>query len=317
MVIATHGGSVVGARPFLPLRMRAGGETTVGLQTCDTVVRADHRRRGVFTAMTSWAYDRYARLEPTFAFHLPNAVAREAYRSVGAREVGEVPTYYRIHRPLALLGERNGGNRSEPLDVALTAGAWTYLHAREVTRPPTTDLRVERHDEVPAETFAALYRRRAPRRLHAVRDEAFYRWRFSNPDWSYSAFTAWRGDEPVAGLVTGTRAEGQIVTYLVEAVPLAGGDGWREALTALLRRALRAHDAVDLVAASGRVLPTELLADFGFHGDGVLPLSAAADPTRLLVSWLDDEAGRPWRVDGVDLTEPENWLLPFSEQDTA
>jgi hypothetical protein len=176
---------------------------------------------------------------------------------------------------------------------------------------------VERHESVPAETLARLYRSRVPDRLHAVRDEAFYRWRFANPDWAYRTFVARRDGEPVAALVTGTRAEGTIVTYLTEVVPLEGGEGWREALTALLARALSDHDAVDLVAASGWVLPRDLLARFGFHADDALPLSAAADPTVLLASWLSPEDGTPWRVGGLDVTRPENWLLPFSEQDTA
>lgn len=319
IVVATHEGAVVGARPFLPFRMAAAGETTVGLQTCDTVVHADHRRRGVFTEMTRRAFAHYADREPAFAFHLPNEVAREAYRSLGARDVGTVPTHYRIQRPPALLRDWDELPDSAALDLAMTAGAWTYLHAHDAVSPTADDLRVERHATVPVETMARLYRERIPERLHAVRDEAFYRWRFSNPDWAYRTFTAWRDGHPVAGLITGTRAEGQIVTYVTEVVPLSGGDDWRAAVAALLARALDFHDAVDLVAASGRVVPRDLLARFGFHADDSLPLSAASDPTVLLVSSLSPDAGSrsQWRVGDVDVTEAESWLLPFSEQDTA
>lgn len=319
IVVATRDGSVVGARPFLPFPMAAGGERTVGLQTCDTVVHVDHRRRGVFSEMTRRAFDHYADREPAFAFHLPNEAARKAYRSLGARAIGTVPTHYRIQRPLALLRDRDELPGSAALDVALTAGAWTYLHAHDAVAPPPDGFRVERHEAVPAGTLARLYRGRVPERLHAVRNEAFYEWRFSNPDWAYRTFTAWRDGRPVAGLVTGTRAEGEIVTYVTEVVPLGGGDDWRAAVAALLARALDDHDAVDLVAASGWVLPREVLARFGFNADDSLPLSVASDPTVLLVSWLATDGGQrpPWRVGDVDLRTPESWLLPFSEQDTA
>lgn len=297
--------------------MTAGGEMTVGLQTCDTVVDAEHRRRGVFTEMTRRAFDHYADRGHDLAFHLPNEGARKGYRSLGARTVGTVPTHYRIQRPLGLVRGPGGQSSSGALDVALTAGAWTYLHAQEVVAPSTGDVRVERHEHVPAETLSRLYRKRVPDRLHAVRDAEFYRWRFANPDWAYRTFLARRDGEPVAGLITGTRAEDAIVTYVTEVVPLAGGEGWRAAVSALLARAVSEHDAVDVVAASGRVVPRELLARFGFHADDSLPLSLASDPTVLLVSWLGSDDDAAWRVGGLDVTRAANWLLPFSEQDTA
>ena len=316
IVVATHDGTVVGARPFFPIRMVAGGEETIALQTCDTVVHEDHRRQGVFTEMTRQAFEHFADREPSFAFHLPNEVAQEAYRSLGARVVGEVPTFYRIQRPLALLRDRTDAPDSAALDDALTAGAWTYLHATDVVSPTTADVRVERHEAVPAATLAGLYRERIPERLHAVRDEAFYEWRFANPDWSYTTYTAWRDGDPVAGLVAGTRKEGPLVTYLTEVVPLVGGDDWWRALEALLAGALADHDGVDLVAVSGWVVPRDLLARFGFLADDSLPLSMAADPTVLFVSPLPG-AGSSGGMAGLDLLATESWLLPLSEQDTA
>lgn len=317
IVVASHEGAIVGARPCLPLRMYANGESITAIQTCDTVVDESHRRQGIFTEMTRFAFDYYAGRGCPLAIHLPNDVARQAYSSIGARVVGDVPTYYRIQRPLAMLQDRGAAADSAALDAALTAGAWTYLHAQDVGSSPAGDVHVERHETVPAATLARLYRKRVPDRIHAVRDEPFYRWRFSNPDWAYRTFVARRDGVPVAGLITGTRAEGPIVTYVTEVVPLVRGDSGRAVLEALLSRALADHDEVDVVVASGWVLPRRLLARFGFHGDDSFPLSVAADPTVLIVSRLAGDDETPWRVAGLDPLAPESWLLPFSEQDTA
>ncbi|MFW5977721.1 MAG: GNAT family N-acetyltransferase, partial [Halohasta sp.] len=199
--VAESDGELVGARPFLCFEMATGRRRLLGVQTCDTMVHPDHRRQGLFTRMTERAYDRYgSREEPVVQFSVPNQYSRPGYLKLGCAVVGPFALSHRIHRPESLVGDDR---------LARLAGAGRpilrlYTTARQRLATPTAgeDVSVRCHDRVPSGTFERLYESAVPNRIHAVRNRAFYEWRFDNPRWTYRAYTAHRNGEPVAGIVT-------------------------------------------------------------------------------------------------------------------
>jgi len=309
LFIAEHDGEVVGARPYLAYRMRAGDDTHLALQTGDTMVHPDHRRKGLLTRMTAASFEAYADGEPAFTFSVPNAISRPGYLRLGVELTGELTTRYRVQDPAAFAGKGRLARLAAP-------AARGYLGLLDGLYEAPLEVTVVRHADLPAGTLAALYRRRPPEGIHAQRDEAFYGYRLGNPDWEYTAYTARLGDTPVAGVVTGERTvEGRSVTNIAEVVPLVGDDQRDRALGALLARVIADSADSAVIAVRGSSVPAGLLRRLGFINDRQLPLSVVASPTVLITSPLPVDGS--WRVAGRDLRNLDNWQLTFLEQNTS
>lgn len=316
MFVAESNGCVVGVRPYIPFRMRLGGETALALLTADTMVHPDHRRRGLFTTLTEQSLSFYGDREPQFVFNQPNAASRPGFRELGWEELDEMTTYYRLQNPGALLTDRVDGM---PRQVSTLAGSLAdrVLGVRDHLAPSTDSPAVTRRRGVAADTLAALYRSDVPNGIHALRDEAFYRWRFASPEWTRATYVASVGGEPVAGALVRTRATDDVtVTQIADIVPLSGDEAWRSALTAIVDRVLDDVPDSDVVAAPARVFPAGVASAFGFLADDRLPLSRASNTDcRLCVRPLTDDGGGTGA--GVALTDAGNWHLTFAERDTA
>lgn len=317
MIVATYEGRVVGTKPALPLELRAGSETYQALQPADVMVHEDHRRRGLYSRTTERLKERYRDREAALFFNFPNEATLSGSLKHGWRIVEEVPTYYRVQRPEALVDDDDDRERLETL--ARLGGPFVrgYFRAREQLVESPTDVTVRRFADVPVAQFVELYERAIPGTIHANRDETFYEWRFENPNWSYDAYVATRRGEPIAGVVTGTRFEdGTKETCLTDVVPLATTRDRRDGLTAIIERIVADRRDVAMLAASGRAIPSELLAKFGFRSDQSLPFSTVTQPTTQVTYPLADDGGHEWTVAGRAIADPSNWTVTFAEQDT-
>jgi GNAT superfamily N-acetyltransferase len=314
LVAESEDGEFAGARPQVPFLMRAGDDTGLVLRFGDTMVHPDHRRRGVFSSLTERALEHYGRMPPRLCFNCPNHLSRPGFLDAGGTLVTELTSFYRVQNPEAYL------------DVPDTAGALVgavgraatrgYHRLRRATASAPDDVTVVRHDGVPVELLASLYERGVPRRIHAVRDERFLRWRYGNPQWEYAVHSARDGGRTVAALVTGRgRQGGNDVTAIVDALPLTGGETRRRGLRALLAAVLPRHADADVVAYSGRSIPREVLSSFGFLDDASAPLSWPASQSTLLAYDLTDESEPSWSLGGVDAREADGWSLSFTELD--
>ncbi|MDS0259928.1 GNAT family N-acetyltransferase [Haloarcula sp. S1CR25-12] len=311
IVVTEHDGDIVGARPNLAFQMRAGDTYHTALQSCDTMVDEAHRRQGLFSRMSERLFADYAEGQPAFTFNNPNQKTTAGLSKLGCDIAGEHTTYYRIQNPAAY-----AGIDSRLAETAGTQAARTYLATREQRFDPPSEVSVTRHTDIPAETLASLYRRRPPTEIHALRDEQFFRYRFGNPNWSYTAYTARIGGRPVAGVVTGTgEKEHHTVTNVADVVPLVGDAERDRALPAIFDRLVADHDDADVIAVRGQSVPDGLLTGLGFHSDRALPFSPVATPTKLVVSPIPPDGS--WRVAGRDIRVMDNWRPTFVEHNTA
>ncbi|WP_054862064.1 GNAT family N-acetyltransferase [Natronolimnobius baerhuensis] len=314
MIVATDEGRIVGTKPAFALELRIGEETYQGLQPADVMVHEDHRRRGLYSRTTERLKERYRDREAALFFNFPNEATLSGSLKHGWQIVEEVPTYYRVQRPDALAGDNE---RLETLAKFARPFAGAYLRTRDVTVRSPRDVTVRRFADVPVEQFVELAEQARPGTIHANRDETFYEWRFNNPLWSYDAYVATRGGEPLAGIITGTRTDdGTKETCLSDVAPLGTTPDRRDGLVAILERILADRRDVAMVAASGRAIPSDLLAQFGFRSDQSLPFSKLTQPTTQVTYPLAGDGGHEWTVAGRAITDPLNWTVTFAEQDT-
>lgn len=320
--VATADGDVVATRPFFAFRMAVEGTDQLALLTVDTMVHPDHRRRGLFSTLTERAIEYYTPREPSFVFNQPNARSRPGFLRLGWREVEPTVKSYRVQHPRSLVAERSipGARTLGPAASALTA---VSLRATDsLRRSPRSGYVVQSAPGVDAERLSSLYWTNRPDAVHAIRDVAYYRWRYGSPLWERTTYVARSGDTGSDDDGTGTGTVGALVrsrtnhdgvrvTQVADVVPMTGDAGWRAGVVALLERVVADHHDSDLVAIVPGVVPHRVLTAFGFLPDDRRPLSWFAGDVRLCIRSL---GGTP---PGADPSTASRWLLSYGERDTT
>lgn len=331
IVLALDGETVVGAKAGMGFELARAGRRLPALQPADTMVHPDHRRRGLYSRMTEYMKDHYADRERALFFNYPNEATLAGSLKHGWERVGTVTTRYRVHDPAAVAGLDAGPLGAGPLDGVVDAvgrglasgllGARRLVAGGGERRSPTGDttpFRVRRHETVPVETLAGLYRRHVPDRFHVVRDERYLRWRYGNPDWAYTAYTVERDGEAVCGAVVGRGHVNAVEeASLVDVLPLGGparaaptSRTPSPAATALLGRVLEDYRDVDVVTASDDAFPAATLSAYGFLPDTGPPLSWVSSPS-ILVAYPLSSA-----LDRRTLGDRDAWHLGLGDRDT-
>lgn len=311
IVVAEHGGALVGARAFFALEMAVDGRRLPTLQPCDTMVAADHRRNGLFTRMTERAIERYRDEEPAFFFNFPNDQSLPGYRKLDWRKVEQLGVHYRIENPGRLAADRTDHAGLTLAGRVLRPIASADTTVRAAARSLPDDVAVQRTPEIPVERLASIYRESPPGGIHAARDETFYGWRFDNPNRRYTTYVAERnGDRAamVVGLPVGSGVDLVEVTDVLPPSPTAD----RELQETLLNRIVDDHASADVFAAPSRAFAAETLAQFGFHSGESFPLSLLNTSRTQVARGLDG-----WELDGVDITDAGNWTHTFAELDSS
>lgn len=313
-VAESAAGEVVGARPFFALEMRCGDTVETCLQPGDTMVHPDHRRQGLFTRMTEAAIERYADAEPRLFFNFPNYRSRPGYEKLGWRLVSKRSTYYKIEN-LEYFGTTD--SRAADLGVRLASGVASGGHGivnRATDRLVGSDVEIASSADG-VDALARFHDRHRPDEFHAIRDETFYEWRLSNPDWEYRTYLGYRRGDLEGAIVTGSRTndDGFVVTSILEVLPLEAGEADRGVLLGLLKRAIGDHPRTDLFKLPPDPIPDRIAGYCGFVGDDTFPLSRVASRTNHVVR----AAGDGWTVGAAPIDEPESWRMSFVEEDTG
>ncbi|MCU4800347.1 GNAT family N-acetyltransferase [Halobacteria archaeon HArc-gm2] len=318
MFVTEYDGEIVGARPFMAFRIRAGESVVDALQPSDTMVHPDHRRRGLFSRMTRRAIATYADEDPALLFNFPNDAARPGYEKLGWRTLGPQVTYYRVQDPARLFAERFDGPARELARRTLRP------LVRSVRRTGThasgrSDVDVQSRRGVPCATLASLYDRRVPGRFHVLRDEELLRWRFGSPAWSRTTYLASRGGTVVAALVARTRtlADGATVTQVADVLPLPGDASLMGTATSLFGAVTRDHADSTLVAVSAGATSPAILHRLGFRPDDRPPLSWLRSRRKSLAVRPLPLSDSSWTLDGRPVDVPTNWTGTFVERDTT
>ncbi|WP_440989919.1 GNAT family N-acetyltransferase [Haloarchaeobius baliensis] len=317
MVVAEKDDELVGAEPCLPFEVGTGRRRLSALQPADWIVHPEHRRRGVFSRMTSHLLERDAGGRFELYYNFPTDALLPGLDSFDWHVVGERPTYYRIERPVRLV-EAKGGRKLHR-DVAKLASPLSRFRLRlrdRLTSVPD-DVTVVRYDEVPARLFTSLYHEGVPTKLHVARDEAFYDWRFENPAWETTAFVARRDGRAVAGVVAcQEELKGATCTRIADVQPMDPDEDLTGAYAALVE-AVVDDTTTDVYKVAGDVLPAQVLTGCGFWADSSFPLSKLGRRTVHAVRPTDTVDGERWRIRGRDPTDPRHWLLSLAGQDIA
>ena len=229
LAVDEDSGQVAGLTSFFPFRLWEGGREVLGALGGDGYVRPAFRRRG----LGGMLHDASRRAMPerriACMYGAPGPMNVTPLKKGGSREIGAVA---RWSRPLCArgLGGRLAGAPAV-IDRAVAAALRPRLTGARLEPAGRADGRVD-------EVWAAA---RGDLRLAAVRDAAFYGWRFLDaPAARQPPFVIVRRGRPIAACALERLVRGVRIVDLI-AVPGA----WRTALRTIAAHA--ADDGAELV----------------------------------------------------------------------
>lgn len=223
-------GEVAGCTSFFPFRLELDGVPLRCALGGDGYVRPAFRRRGLGGLLHDASRQAMTEHQIGCMYGAPGAMNLTPLKHGGSREVGAVGRYVRPLRGaasprLAWLG---------PVERVVHAALRTLgdaAHLGELVPMTPHDPRV---DEVWARARASL-------RLAAVRDAAFYTWRFLEaPSRRQIPYVVVRGREPIAACALESVRGGEAMRIIDLVAP---PDTWHAALRAIGRHALHATRA--------------------------------------------------------------------------
>lgn len=321
MIVAERDGEIVGARPFVPFPVRAGGVDTTALYFGNVMVHPDHRRQGLFRRMTVLTGDAYGGGDVAFCFNFANELSAPVYRDLGFEAVGVGPEKrLRIQRPGRLVRDRTRLPVGRRL-TDLAAGAAAAVLARLGQTDASHRWRVEREAGVAAALFARIYDDAAqPGALHTRREELLYRWLGDDPYWQYETYVASPDATPAAAVLVRRRRRElrrsenrDRDVWIVDAVPPAARHR-RDALRALLDAVVSDYRDARVLSVTGPVvyeqlLPVAVLREFGFLSSTLPGLDRVVGRDDTVFVQSLPETAKPPSVGGFDLRDPENWAF--------
>ena len=100
LLVAELEGEIVGFRAFLRWGFTLGDQSLRAVRAVDTATREDQRGKGIFSTLTKAALAEL-RTDTDLVFNTPNGSSRPGYLKMGWQEVGAVPVWVKVRRPVA------------------------------------------------------------------------------------------------------------------------------------------------------------------------------------------------------------------------
>ena len=100
LLVAELDGEIVGLRAFLRWGFTIGDRSLRAVRAVDTATRQDQRGKGIFSTLTKAALAELKN-DTDLVFNTPNGSSRPGYLKMGWQEVGRVPVWVKVRRPVA------------------------------------------------------------------------------------------------------------------------------------------------------------------------------------------------------------------------
>ena len=251
-----EGEALVGFRAFWRWQFWYGGKIVDAFQPCDTAVRSDHRRGGLFTRMTNEALKMAQGNGIQLLFNNPNPEAKRGYLKMGWQDLGGLRWYIKPVRKIRTF-----------VDLLRWRGTPPEC---EWTKP-----NIEWKKQIEEDRLEPLLTKCSfayPYILWTDRSARFYKWRYQEAPHRVYNLVFWPSSEDYqAILIYGTATRGKLheVQLLDFLVDVQRKDAMKKALMQLI--AIEEPDWITFAASRG----------FPFLSDlrlcGFLPIPKTAD----------------------------------------
>lgn len=236
MYVALEGDKIVGGLGAIPVKVKAGSEEVLGLQTCDIVIAAKYRKGTPFFRRHKLGTEEQKRRGWGFVFGFSiETTYRLSTKMLGFVDAGPIHKIVKVLNPTLFLR-----GKLVPRSVATAFGACAasglkMLNKIKIRHAEGVEIgEANRFDS----TFDEFWRSRCGDfEIMIVRDSAYLNWRYcQNPAQAYRTFTAFRNGVLSAFAVVAVRQEGEFRRGYV--VDLLASPEDRETMSSLFAQAI-------------------------------------------------------------------------------
>lgn len=181
----------------IPRKIKVGARTVLTLKSVNTIVKADYRGQGVFTALARDVLDTVSEgHDYAMSDGMPNPNSHPGFvKKLGYHDLGFLPLYLRPQRPSRLIRDflhmKALSFLAQPFD-------FFFHYQTDIKTPHGVSFVQLTPENLPlADTFWESIRNKYP--VMFSRDSAFLKWRFlDNPRRKYECWFAVKDGQPVA-----------------------------------------------------------------------------------------------------------------------
>jgi len=190
--LAVNGERVIAQYAGIPIRVQTTGGIRWAVQSVDTMVDPDYRRRGLFAATAKHAFAHWAEAGVAFVYGLPNEHSRPGFEQLGLKCAFPLQWRQGYVRPFSALARRTNFNfPTRLLDTLWQAS----LH---LSRQSTKNVQLVEVFDVGADFDQISRRMPLVDGFAFVRDREWVRWRYLQaPQLGYRLMLAREGQEPL------------------------------------------------------------------------------------------------------------------------
>jgi hypothetical protein len=280
----------------LPIRLRVGAQSLLGVQSVDTITDADFRGRGLFLQLARRTYDRAKLAGACGVYGFPNAnSAHGFFTKLEWTKLDPIPF---LIRPL----------RTKYVFERLKLPVARFLPDLPLYFGKPGKLAVEKlnhFDERVSRLWDAFI---GNRHVAVERDARYLNWRLNKPGESYISEGIVVADEIVALVTHVVKAKhGGTIGYVMEAMCRPGSEA---PLRALLARALANMTASHADVALAWCLPHSSTFS-SYLRTGFLPFPERFRPIEI------HYGARPFTTTSIDIANRDNWYLSYLDSDTT
>jgi GNAT superfamily N-acetyltransferase len=306
VIVASDGGRIVGARPFLPVELWVKNERILAAQHCDTMVHPEFRNQGLFNRMGEYSLQylkEHNNCALSYGFPGPMSRAgflKQGYRVVVPLEMMFRPINYRRIFSKKLKRDRLGRGLGYFFDKVIIKKKLPIMKADSIE--------IEIFDSYVQE-LEAIDSLRKTTAIEYVRREKNLRWRFDqHPEHKYRYITA-KIEGTLCGYAVISVQEqgnglnyGMIIDYLVKNEDL----GYFGALIekAMVEFTKTGCDLIMVWACSEPGFKEELRKRFGFSSTFSFPYNRFIGSGYFEALSLTDQAIR-----GINIYDKSNWRI--------
>ncbi|MBN1136101.1 MAG: GNAT family N-acetyltransferase [Anaerolineae bacterium] len=303
-------GEIVGQCALRPLRMKIGERIGLGTLQLDSMIHPDFQRQGMFTKLTTRAYDQVSEQGVHLVYSFPNRNSQYVYTHKLGRVTlcDRIPLFAKILNVRNIL-DRRIGNRLLLSLAAPVGQAATGLFYALRGGTPSADCRLERVSRFDEGVDRLWEKASAPYSILVVRDREYLNWRYvENPTEEYVLLTAKRSEETVGYVVLKCESRfGLQIGFIVDMLtipdePTIGSCLISEAVTHFRKQRMDLACCLMLE----HVPYAQSLRDSGFL---IVPEKLFPQSLNLSVRRLSDEYSDSF------ITDPGNWFITWGDHD--
>jgi GNAT superfamily N-acetyltransferase len=310
IVAAVDNGQVIGARPLMFFELWIKGRKVKAAQPSSTMVHPEYRRQGIFTRMNQLAIE-YLK-ENGYAsviYNFPGPMSKPGYLKQGWKLVAQIGSLIKILNAAPLFSYKLH-NKLIGFPLGLVYTIFSRIKMKDSIENEYIKSRLYNSYN---EEFNFVDSWADKTKICLVRSPEFLKWRFAeHPIYKYKYLFLYKNDEAIGFMVLNTKPRpygliGEIIDYAVR-----NDEYFGHLVSEGLKELFKLGCVYVSIWETGLTNYDDLLKNkLRFKSSRNFPLNRHFKDTSFVVRVIEDKL-----LEGIDLFDPQNWIITSAFHDS-